>query len=225
MIEPPAFASALVFIARGTVMTLAITAAVLAIAVPVAVAFALMMSSRTPFLRLMLMLVSGVVRGVPPLILLFIAYFVLPVAGLALTPFAASVAALSLYVVFYLAECIRAGIGAIDVRQRDAIAALGIAPGRAFTRVLLPQVMSVALPPSIGYITEIVKSSALASTISVAELTANGTQMIMATGRPLAILTAVGAIYLVIDLGVVVAQPAIERACGIRGPSRLRRPA
>ena len=197
--QPEHLADAILFILRGAWMTIWLVVCILAISTPLSVLLAVFTRSRLRAVRVLLILLSAFVRGIPPLLLLFAAYFVLPVAGLVLTPVEAAVAALSLSIVFYFAECIRSGLGAISAGQHDAIRALGLPRGRALRRVLLPQLLPVALPPYIGYATEVVKGSALASVISVAEATGNAYQMIMATGSTLTILVVLGAVYASLD--------------------------
>ena len=206
--EPEHLADAILFILRGAWMTIRLVVCILAVSTPLSVLLALLMRSRLRAVRVLLTLMGAFVRGIPPLILLFAAYFALPVAGLMLTPFEAAVVALSLYTVFYFAECIRSGLASIPAGQHDAIRALGLPRGRALRRVLLPQLLPVALPPFISYATEVVKGSALASAISVAEATGNAYQMIMATGKTLTILAGLAAVYAAID-GILLGIQAI----------------
>ena len=208
---PVSLARAALFILRGAETTAWLVIGVLAIATPVSLILALMMRSRVRAVRLPLMVASGVVRGIPPLLLLFAAYFVLPVWGISLTPVQAAMAALSLSIVFYFAECVRSGLGAIPSGQHDAIKALGLPPVRGLARVLLPQMIPVVLPPFVGHATEVVKGSALASAISVAEATGNAYQMIMATGRALPVLALLGAVYAALDAVLLGAQALLAR--------------
>ena len=208
---PIPLARAAVFILQGAETTVWLVVGVLAIAVPISLILALMMRSRIRAVRLPLLAASGVIRGVPPLLLLFAAYFVLPVSGISLTPVQAALAALSLSIVFYFADCIRSGLGAIPTGQHDAIRALGLPPVRGLTRILLPQVIPVALPPFVGHATEVVKGSALASAISVAEATGSAYHMIMATGRGGPILAMLGAVYAALDAMLLGAQALLAR--------------
>ncbi|NPD68669.1 amino acid ABC transporter permease (plasmid) [Lichenicola cladoniae] len=196
---------------RGAETTIWLVIAILAIATPMSVLVAILMRSRFAVVRGATTIVGAFVRGIPPLLLLFTAYFVLPVAGIVLSPVQAAIAGLSLYIVFYFAECIRSGLAAIPAGQHDAVRALGLPRLRAARRVLLPQLLPVALPPFIGYATEVVKGSALASAISVAELTGNGYQMIMATGRTLPVLVVMGLLYAALDGCLLAVQALVTR--------------
>jgi ABC-type amino acid transport system permease subunit len=154
---------------------------------------------------------SWAMRGLPPLVILFFVYFVAPQIGFDVAPFPAAVIGMTLYMAFYLAEAIRGGLAAIDPGQRLAARALALRRGRAFFRILLPQALPAIVPPYISYTTEIVKDSALAGSIAVPEMMGNASQLIMRTGRPFQILLFVGALYVILDSVLLVAQAKAEK--------------
>ncbi len=147
-------------------------------------------------------------RNTPPLVLLFLLYFVtsaqlfsaldlwarsapmwlqnlLSVAFAdpsALDKMLAAVLTLGCYQGAYVAEIVRAGLQALPHGQWDAGAALGFSPLQCFFLVLLPQSLPLILPPMAGQCISIFKDSALASLISVPELTFQGME-IMAISR------------------------------------------
>ncbi len=197
------------FILKGAVVTVRMVLLVLLIGTPLAVLVALGRDSRSLWVSVPLGILSAFVRGLPPLLILFCAYFVLPLLGIKLEPFPAAVVGLTLYIVFYFAECVRGGLAAVPAGQQNAIRALGIPPVRAFCRIILPQAVPAALPAYIGHATEVVKNSALASAIAVPEMMGNASQLIMSVGRPFEILLFVAVIYALLDLGLL----ALQRAC------------
>lgn len=197
------------FILEGALVTIRLVALVLVIGTPLAVLVALGRNSRFLWLSIPLGILSAFTRGLPPLLILFCVYFVLPLLGIRLNPFPAAVIGLGFYIVFYFAECVRGGLAAVPPGQQAAIRALGIPPIRGFCRIILPQALPAALPAYLGYATEVVKNSALASAIAVPEMMGNAYQLIMSTGRPFEILLLVAVIYALLDLGLL----ALQRVC------------
>jgi ABC-type amino acid transport system permease subunit len=108
-------------------------------------------------------------RGVPPLVWLLIIYYgISPI--LTLSPLPAALIGLSLISAAYLAENYRAGIENVSRGQREAAAALGLTPANQFWRVIAPQALNLALPPSASYAVSLLKDSAKASIIGVADI-------------------------------------------------------
>jgi His/Glu/Gln/Arg/opine family amino acid ABC transporter permease subunit len=207
------------FILRGTVVTVELVVLVLLLSAPLAVLVALGRDSRAAWLSIPLGVLSSTVRGLPPLLILFGVYFALPQLGLEIDPFPAAVAGMTLYVMFYFAEAVRAGLASVDRGQLIAARALALPPARTLLRIILPQAMPAALPSCIGYATEVVKSSALTASIAVAETMGNAYQLILTTNRPFEILLFVAAIYAVLDTILLLLQGVAER----RWPQRARR--
>ena len=155
--------------------------------------------------------ISWILRGIPPLVILFAAYFVVPQFGISLTPLAAAIAGFTAYNTFVVAELIVAGFRSLDREQHAAIAALGLPPFRAYRRVLLPQALPSIIPPYISYSTDMVKGTALAGSIGVLELVTRANQVILATNRPFEILIGVAVIYGIVDAGLMGLQTVAER--------------
>jgi polar amino acid transport system permease protein len=87
-----------------------------------------------------------------------------------ITPFIAAVLALGLNEGAYMAEIVRAGLLSVDEGQSEAAHALGMTRLQTLIRIVLPQAMRVVVPPTGNETISMLKTSALASTISVIEL-------------------------------------------------------
>ncbi len=199
------------FVLHGAEVTLELVLAVLAITIAGCLPLALARDAQSRWIALPVGLLSWMIRGVPPLLMLFIVYFALPQFGLSLPPFLAAVAGLAIYTMFYFAEALRAGFAAVPRGQVDAARALALTRGQTMRRVVLPQALVPALPSMIGYATEVVKNSALTASIAVAETTGNAYQLILTTGRPFEILLLVAAIYAAMDGALLAFQTFAER--------------
>ncbi|MEI4485759.1 amino acid ABC transporter permease [Frigidibacter sp. MR17.14] len=200
------------YLLDGLWMTLAISGAVLVISAPLAVVAGLALVARNRVIRGAAVTLSWLVRGVPPLIILFICYFVLPVAlNLRLEPVPAAIAGFVIYNTFLFGELVAAGLRAVPKGQHEAVAAAGLPPLRAFRRVILPQAIPSIIPPYVSYATDMVKGTALAGSIGAMELVTRASQTIIATNRPFEILIGIAVIYGLIDACLIVLQTWSER--------------
>ena len=116
-------------------------------------------------------LVVEVFRGTPPLVQLFWFYYCLPILfGVRLSALVTGVISLSLYASAYFGEIVRAGIQSVHRGQLLAARALGYSYLDAMRDVILPQALRRMLPPLMSQSVDVLKATALASSITVAEL-------------------------------------------------------
>ena len=111
------------------------------------------------------------VRGTPLLIQLLFIFYGLPIIGIRLSPFAASVLGLGLNYAASEAENYRAGLMSVPEGQWQAAYALGLTHGRALRLVILPQAIRFILPPLTNDFIALLKDSSLVSAITMLELT------------------------------------------------------
>lgn len=121
------------------------------------------------------------VRGTPFLAQLFIVYFGLPVLGLRLSAVQATVVTLAFYSAAYFAEIFRAGWAAIPRGQIEAAHAFGLPAVARFCHIELPQALAFALPLLANQVILVIKESAVASIITVPELTMTTSSIIAST--------------------------------------------
>ncbi|SDZ08207.1 glutamate transport system permease protein [Amycolatopsis xylanica] len=118
--------------------------------------------------------IAGVVveffRAIPLLVLMFLFYYGLPIAGVQTTPFLAVVLGLMLYNGSVLAEIFRAGIQSLPRGQAEAAYALGMRKTRVMISVLLPQAIRAMLPTIISQLVVLLKDTALGFLITYQEL-------------------------------------------------------
>ena len=144
--------------------------------------------------------VLGFLRAIPVLMLIFWAYFLLPVLfGLALPGGVSVVAALALVSGAYLGHAVAAGIEAVGPGQWNAALAMGFTRWGALRHVVLPQAQSMMLPSFINQWVTLVKDSSLAYIVGVPELSFLATQVnAQLMVRPAEVFLVVGAVYWVI---------------------------
>lgn len=109
-------------------------------------------------------------RSIPQLVLIVLAYFALPLLGLVLSPFAATVFALALVLSAFSEEIFWAGVNAISKGQWEAGRSTGLSFNQTLIHVVLPQVVRMAIPPLTNRAIAISKGTTLGSVVAVPEL-------------------------------------------------------
>ena len=139
-----------------------------------------------------------VFQGTPLLLQLFLIFFGAPVLGLDINPWLAAGAALILNTSAFLGEIWRGSIQAIPRGQWEAAEALGLHYVARMRDIILPQAFKIALPPTVGYMVQVIKGTSLAAIIGFAEVTRAGQIINNATFQPLVVFSVVAAIYFVL---------------------------
>ncbi len=158
------------FILEGVVVTLKFTFMSLLCGLPLGVFLALAKISN-PIFRGIAQVYTSIFRGTPLLVQLFIFYFATPqLTGYAISTFEAGVITFSLNSAAYSSEIIRAGIQAIERGQWDAAHVLGLSYRQTLITIILPQAVRNILPALVNEIVDLLKESALISTLGEADL-------------------------------------------------------
>ena len=134
-------------------------------------------------------------QGTPLLMQLFLVFFGAPVVGLDISPWVAAGVALILNTSAFLGEIWRGCIQAVPRGQWEAAQALGLKYGARMRKVVLPQAARIALPPTVGYMVQVIKGTSLAAIIGFTEITRAGQIINNATFQPLIVFSVVGAVY------------------------------
>ena len=154
--------------------------------------------SRTSGSRALQWASSGFIQifqGTPLLLQLFLVFFGAPVIGIDINPWVAAGVALILNSAAFLGEIWRGCIQAIPGGQVEAAHALSLSYVSRMRDVILPQAFKIALPPTVGYMVQIIKGTSLAAIIGFAEITRAGQIINNATFQPLMVFSVVAAIY------------------------------
>ena len=183
-------------LAAATGMTILLTVATMAIAVPCGIVVASLRLYAWAPVRAIATAYVELFRNLPLILLVYWAFYVLPIAtDVGLSPFATGLAALALNVTAYNAETFRAGIGSIRRGQLEAAMALGMSRTQAVRRIVLPQAVRRILPVLASTWVSLFKDTSLVSVIAVPELAYVAMQVRAQTFRVLEMLTAMAAIY------------------------------
>lgn len=112
-------------------------------------------------------------QNTPLVIQIFFFYQGLPSLGVTLSEFTCGTLGLGIYTGAYIAEVFRGGIQAIPKGQWEASRAQGFTYLQSMTYIILPQALRLSLPPLGNQVVNLVKNSAILSTIAVADLMYN----------------------------------------------------
>jgi polar amino acid transport system permease protein len=151
-----------------------------------------------------------VLRGVPSLVVLFIAYYVLA-SAVNLPPFLAGCAALGICSSAYQAEIFRGAIQAVSPGQMMAARALGMKRGQAIVNIILPQALRNAIPGWSNEAAVVVKDSSLVYAVGLAELMRRAQQVNGTLHEPLLIFFITGAVYFLLTLATSRLLSWVER--------------
>ena len=172
---------------------------------------ALMRVSPNNALRIIASGYIQLIQGTPLLILLFLTYFGLGILGYKLAPLVAAGLALTLYAAAFLGEIWRGCIEAVPRTQWEASDCLGLDRFQQYAYVILPQAFKMAIPPTVGFMVQIVKNTSLASVVGFVELARAGQIVNNSTFEPFIIFCIVAAIYFSMCYPLSLASRFLER--------------
>jgi glutamate/aspartate transport system permease protein len=198
---------------EGVAWTLAVTALSWAIALVVGSIVGLTRSLAWAPGRIVATAFVEVFRNVPPLVQLFLWFFVFPEVvpdgiglwikrDLPLPEFTTSVVCIGLFSAARVAEQVRAGIGLVRAKLLPAALATGLRPAQAYRLVVLPVAMRVIIGPLTSELLIATKMSSIGLTIGVLELTAQSQRIANDTFHGFEAYGAATASYLVIGLAI-----------------------
>jgi len=137
-------------------------------------------------------------QSTPLLMQLFLVYFGLPLLGIDVSAWLAAAACLTLYSSAFLTDIWRGSVEAVPRGQWEGSASLGLHYLTQLRLVILPQATRMAIPPTVGFLVQLVKSTALASILGYRELTKTAQILTNATFQPFLIFGLVALMYFLI---------------------------
>lgn len=153
---------------------------------------------RYKWARILVKLYVELFQSTPLLMQLFLVYFGLPMVGIDVSAWLAAATCLTLYSSAFLTDIWRGSVEAIPKGQWEGSASLGLHYLAQLRLVILPQATRMAIPPTVGFLVQLVKSTALASIVGYHELTKTAQILTNATFQPFVIFGLVALIYFII---------------------------
>ncbi|MCY1272696.1 Octopine transport system permease protein OccM [compost metagenome] len=207
-------------LAQGAILTLELVAIAVLAGLIVALPLGIARASRHWYVRALPYGYIFFFRGTPLLVQLFLVYYGLaqfdavrkgPFWPYLRDPFWCAVITMTLHTAAYIAEILRGAIQAVPPGEIEAARALGMSRFQALFFIILPRAARIGLPAYSNEVILMVKASALASTVTLLELTGMARTIIARTYLPVEIFFAAGLFYLLIAYVLVRAFRLLER--------------
>lgn len=207
-------------LAQGATLTLELVAIAVIAGLLLAIPLGIARSSKRWYVRSLPYAYIFFFRGTPLLVQLFLVYY-----GLAQfdavresvlwpylrDPFWCATVTMTLHTAAYIAEILRGAIQAIPPGEIEAARALGMSRPKAMFYIILPRAARIGLPAYSNEVILMLKASALASTVTLLELTGMARTIIARTYLPVEIFFAAGVFYLVMAYVLVRGFKLLER--------------
>lgn len=196
----------------GLAVTLEVTGAALVLAFALGAVIAVLKVLPCRPLRLVLDFYTSVFRGIPLIVLLFIAYFATPqLTGFKISMFAASVLTLGLNGSATVSETLRGGIEGVDAGQYDASRALALPYTTMMARIIIPQALRSVAPALVNEVITVLKSSSLVATIGLMDMMRAAQSVQALTYRAFEPFIVVAVIYYVIVMCLTAVARVLEK--------------
>lgn len=165
---------------------------------------------RIPVLRNLLQVYVEGMRGLPFLMVLYFLFYVLPFFDIRLTSFETAVLALTLHTGAYISEIVRGSLLAIPKTQHESAQSLALSIRQRLQYVIIPQAVSLSLPPLAGQIVLHIKDTSVVSIIALTELTRIGRIQMQTNGQPLLTYAILAAFYFALCYPVLKLSISLE---------------
>ncbi len=157
------------FILGGIGITLGVTLVALPMGFIVGLLLALVRIYAPRWARSIVNIYSTVMRGIPPIVLLFLLYFVMS-GAINLSPFMAGSLSLGIISSAYQLEIFRGAFLSVSSGQMMAARAVGMTRIQAIRHIMLPQALRLAIPPWSNEVANLIKDSSLVYALGVPEI-------------------------------------------------------
>lgn len=203
-------------IAAGTLWTVTLTLAALAIGIVVGAGFCAMRTARSKLLNAIAAILILTLRSVPPIVWLFLIFFGVGAEIIQVQPFEAAAIGLGLITGANLGEIFRGALAAIHHGQWEAARALSLSRTSRFIDIIGPQLLRVALPSVATYSIGLLKDTAIASVIGVPEIAFQASHVSQRTFIGIEVFAVAGALYILISLPIAWLTRLIDRQLRLR---------
>ena len=172
------------YIIQGTAITIGVTLIALPFGLLLGLLMALVHTYGGKILNRLAAIYSLLLRGVPPIVLLFILYFILSGRLINLSPFWAGSLSLGIVSSAYQMEILRGALLAVGGGQMTAARAIGMSRLQAIQSIVLPQALRLAIPPWSNEASIVLKDSSLVYALGVPEILRRAQQLSATTQQP-----------------------------------------
>ena len=225
--EPQLIVSSIPTVFVGWLISLALVCVGFPLAIPIGLVAAFMKISHSRILHALAAIYTGVVRGTPLFLQIYLAFFGLPQLGIKLDQYVLAVLVMSFNSGAYMCEILRAGIQSIPRGQFEAARSLGMTGAQTMFSVIIPQTVRRVIPTMTSEFILLYKDTSLLAAVGVMELMLYAKSAVANTGNMTPYIVAAG-FYLLVTLPLIHVVGKLEKrlaaADGGQGSGRkLRR--
>ena len=195
----------------GALTTLLLSAAGIALGLPIGLGLALVRWARVPALWRCVAVYVSLLRATPLVTLLLLLFFALPNVGVPVGPISAGVLALTLNTSAFNCEVWRAALMDFPKEQIEAAQSVGMPRGLRFRRIVLPQIVRISLPGLINEMSLLIKVTPVLAVVGVVDITRAAVRIGAESYEPLPPFLVAIAIYVPIVFALVSVQRWVER--------------
>ncbi|WP_320198620.1 amino acid ABC transporter permease [Agrobacterium sp. rho-13.3] len=201
----------LLFILQGAGWTLVLSLLGFVGGTVIGLPAAIARTSKNGALRIAIAAYINLIQGIPLPIIMFLAYFGISIAGFNVPALVAAGIAMTAYSSAYLAEIWRGSIESVPKAQWEAAECLALTNLQRLTHVILPQAVRISIPPTIGFLVQIVKNTSYAVVIGFADLTYSARLINNTTFKPFTVFTIAAVLYFAICFPLSKYSKTLER--------------
>lgn len=202
------------YLFEGALVTLGLTVFAMTAGLAIGFVIAVMRMSRYKFLSLPAYFYIWIFRGTPLLVQLIIIFTGLPQLGIKFTVIQSTLLGLALCEAAYLAEIVRAGIAAVPRGQVNAARAIGMREWQVMRYIVAPQALRIIIPPLGNSVNSVLKTTSIASVISMEELLRRTQVLIQEKFMVLELFVVAAIYYLIMTTAWELVQRQIEKRFG-----------
>jgi His/Glu/Gln/Arg/opine family amino acid ABC transporter permease subunit len=195
----------------GALTTLLLSAAGIALGLPIGLGLALLRWARVPAVAPIVALYVSLLRATPLVTLVLLLFFALPDVGIPVGPITAGVLALTLNTSAFNCEVWRAALMDLPKEQIEAAQSVGMRRGLRLRRIVLPQIARASLPGLVNEMSLLIKVTPVLAVVGVVDITRAAVRVGAETYEPLPPFFVAIAIYVPIVFALVSVQRRLER--------------
>jgi polar amino acid transport system permease protein len=199
------------FLVRSLGWTIVLTLSSLVIGASIGGFFAIARVSHNRVIRNLAIGYILVLQGLPVLLVLFLAYFGLAYLGFDPPALVIASLALGLYAGAYLADIWRGAMESVPFQQWEASASLALTRAQQFRYIIFPQSVRIALPPTVGFLVQLIKNTSIVSVVGYIDLMRAGEHIEANLHSPFIIYGIVALLYFSICFPLSQLSKVLER--------------
>ena len=155
---------------------------------------------------------TEIIQGTPLLIQFLIAFFGLSILGLDISPWLSATLALTTFTSAFLSDIWRGAVQSIPQGQWQAARSLSLNYFQQLGLVILPQALRRSVAPTVGFLAQVIKGTALASAIGFVELARSATNITNVTFEPFFVYLVTAVIYFAICFPISLLSRKLEKS-------------